>query len=208
MKDKPMLLGMKEADAALEAARLVASSFTDSEPLCLTAPGQVAADRMIALKAALRALAGGRVAGAAAGLIGQADVHLAAQEGAHRQHHRARVQPAKFVEAFRQRLAQLDIERIGFAVHNGHDGNAAVDFQIDHDRLICAAPAVVSVDVSEIAPNGPGRVDGARERPVSQAWLSVAAFRPRFVPKNPQLRHCEVTATCPECAIQQWRTQC
>ena len=57
MKDKPMLLGMKEADAALEAARLVASSFTDSEPLCLTAPGQVAADRMIALKAALRALA-------------------------------------------------------------------------------------------------------------------------------------------------------
>jgi hypothetical protein len=31
--------------------------------------------------------------------------------------------------------------------------------------------------------------------------VKPADFRPRFERKNPQLRHCEVTAACPECAL-------
>jgi hypothetical protein len=42
---------------------------------------------------------------------------------------------AKLLEAFHQRLTQIDVERIGLAMPYGDDCNAVVGFQIDHDRL-------------------------------------------------------------------------
>ena len=49
-----------------------------------------------------------------------------------RHHHRAGIRAAKFLEALRQPLAQLNIQRICLAMPDGDNRNPVFGFQFDH----------------------------------------------------------------------------